>query len=108
MIPWSQGKNMISLFLVQRLIKTNNSLDLSPPVTKKQTYRVEKRPIKFGCHKPLGNGIVKPTPVALLHSTLENMIDYGTSVKKFQIIHNECAFSEEEGYVSSARNSFLY
>jgi len=58
---------------------------------------VEKRPIKFGCHKPLGNGIVKPTPVALLHSTLENMIDYGTSVKKFQIIHNECAFSEEEG-----------
>ena len=51
---------------------------------------------------------MKPTPVAHLQSTQEDMNNYGTSVKKCQIIHNECAFSEEEGYALVAPNSFQY
>jgi len=58
---------------------------------------VVERPIKFGCYKPIGIGIVKPTPVPVSFSqnSLDERFDDRNSVKKFQIIHNECEFSEE-------------
>jgi|AntRauTorckE5430_2_1112549.scaffolds.fasta_scaffold00515_4 hypothetical protein len=57
-------------------------------------------PIKFGCYKPTGNGIVKPTPIPVANplKVLDESSDQRMSVKKYQIIHNECEFSEE-GYV---------
>eukprot|EP00979_Chaetoceros_neogracilis_P005365 scaffold982_cov234-Chaetoceros_neogracile.AAC.5 len=54
-------------------------------------------PIKFGCYKPTGNGLVKPTPVPMANplKVLDESSDQRMSVKKYQIIHNECEFSEE-------------